>query len=54
LTKEEREKYIKLKKLARDKENWKVCKALRVKIFEYDRNHPKEPSLALEVAQKSR
>jgi len=54
MTKEERERFVKLKKAARDRENWKICKALRNKIFEYDENHPDEPSLALEVAQRSR
>lgn len=54
MTKKEREKFVKLKKIAREQENWKICKVLRNKIFEYDRNHPDELNLALEVAQRSR
>jgi hypothetical protein len=54
MTKEERETFIRLKKEARDREDWKLCKALRNKIFEYDRAHPDEPSLALEVAQATK
>jgi len=54
VTKEERERFVKLKKVARDRENWKICKILRNKIFEYDRDHPNEPSLAMEVTQRSR
>jgi len=51
LTKEERENFIRQKKEARDREDWKLCKDLRNRIFEYDKAHPDEPSLALEVAQ---
>ena len=54
MTKEERENFVKLKKAARDNEDWKLCKTLRNKIFDYDKAHPDEPSLALEVAQRSK
>jgi hypothetical protein len=50
-TSEEREKLKQLKIEARKRDDWKACKALRNKIFEYDRAHPDEPSLALEVAK---
>ena len=50
MTSEEREKLKQLKIEARKREDWKACKALRNKIFEYDRTH-NEPSLALEVAK---
>jgi hypothetical protein len=53
-TSEEREKLKQLKIEARKREDWKACKALRNAIFEYDRTHKNEPSLALEVAQATK
>lgn len=50
MTKEEREKLKQFKKEAREREDWALCKELRNKIFEYDKAHPDEPSLALEVS----
>jgi DNA-binding SARP family transcriptional activator len=46
-----REELKRMKKMAIEREDWKACKALRNKIFEYDKAHPEEPSLALEVAE---
>jgi hypothetical protein len=51
MTKEERQELINLKIEARKREDWKACKALRNAIFEYDRKHKNEESLALEVAR---
>ena len=45
-----REELKRMKKMAIEREDWKACKALRNKIFEYDKTHPEEPSLALEVS----
>jgi hypothetical protein len=51
LTKAEREELITLKIEARKREDWATCKVLRNAIFEYDRQHPNEKPLSLEVAQ---
>jgi len=54
MTRKERSNFINQKIEARKRQDWKRCKDLRNQIFEYDKKHHDEPSLALEVAQRSR